>query len=68
MELFIDLLPVLIPVIIIELGMRIYAIIDITKLEKKGIKTRWDNPVLWIILVAVINFMWLIYLIFGKEE
>lgn len=62
------ILPILLPIVFIEFGMRIYAIVDITKLEKKGLRTRWNNPVLWIILVAVINFFWIIYFLAGKEE
>lgn len=68
MEELLEILPLLIPLIVLELGMRVYAIVDIVKLEKKEIKTKGDNPLLWIIIVAVINFAWLIYLIFGKEE
>lgn len=68
MEQFMELLPILIPIIIIELGMRLFAIIDIIKLEQKGLKTRWDKPTLWIILVGIINLWWIAYFIFGKEE
>jgi hypothetical protein len=68
METIIDLLPILIPIIIIELGMRIYAIVDIVKLDQKGMKTKWNNPVLWIILVAIINFAWVVYFSIGREE
>jgi hypothetical protein len=48
--------------------MRVIAIIDIIKLEQKGLKTRWDKPTLWIILVGIINLWWIAYFIFGKEE
>lgn len=68
MEQFMELLPILIPIIIIELGMRVFAIIDIIKLEQKGLKTRWDKPTLWIILVGIVNLWWIAYFIFGKEE
>lgn len=68
MERFIELLPILIPIIVLELGMKIYAIIDIVRLENKGLKTRWNKPTLWIILVGVVNLWWIAYFIFGKEE
>lgn len=68
MEQLLELLPILIPLVIFELGMRVYAIVDIVKLEDKQIKTRAFQPIVWIILVAVINFAWVFYLIFGKEE
>lgn len=68
MEQLVEFLPILIPLLVLELGMRIYAIIDIIKLEEKEIKTRWFQPVWWIVIVAVINFGWLFYLIAGKEE
>lgn len=68
MELILELLPILIPIVIIELGLRVYAIIDIVKLEEKEIKTRWFKPVVWIIIVAVVNLAWIVYLVAGKEE
>lgn len=68
MDLLMELLPVLIPIILIDLGLRIYAIVDIVSLEKKEIKTRWFSPVVWIIIVAVVSLAWLVYLVAGKEE
>lgn len=68
MELLLDLLPILIPLVVLEIGMRIYAIVDIIKLENKDMKTRWMQPVWWIVIVAVINFGWLFYILAGKEE
>ena len=68
MELFLELLPIIIPLIIFDLGLRVFAIVDIVKLEKKEINTRWFKPVVWIILVAIVNLAWVIYFIAGKEE
>jgi len=68
MDVFIEILPYLIPLVIIELSIRVYTIVDITKLKKNGIKTRWFSDVVWIIIVAVVNFAWLVYFLFGKEE
>ncbi len=68
MEELMNILPILAPILLLEMGMRIYAIIDILKLEEKGMKTKGNNPLLWIILVAVINFCWVLYFIIGKEE
>lgn len=67
MEEFTELLPILIPFLIIELGLRIFAIISIAKAKSKGITLRWD-PTIWIVIVAFVNFGWLLYFIIGRTE
>jgi ACR3 family arsenite efflux pump ArsB len=60
-----DLLPLIIPILLIDLFFKIYVIIDILK-EDRIVKG--GNKIVWIVVSMVINFGWVIYLIFGKDE
>ena len=60
-----DLLPLIIPIILIDLFFKIYVVIDILK-EDRVVKG--GNKVIWIVVSMVVNFGWVIYLIFGKDE
>ncbi len=57
-------LPLIIPIILLELGLLIAALVDIIRREKtKGPK--W----VWIIVVVAFNLLGpIIYFIFGREE
>ena len=60
-----DMLPLLIPLIILQYGLMIYAIIHIVKHDKY--KTL--NRVLWLVIVLLNNFIGpILYLVLGKEE
>lgn len=63
-EQIMELLPVLIPILLIDLGMKIYSIVDIVN-ENRIVK---GNKVIWIVVVAIVNFGWLIYLLLGRDE
>ena len=58
------LLPLLIPLFIVQLGLMIFALIDLIKREKtKGPK--W----LWVIIVVFVNMIGpIIYFVAGREE
>ena len=60
---FQDLLPVLIPLVILEIAIRIYAIVDIHKEERKTILL---GKTAWTVLVALVNFAWVVYFIGGR--
>lgn len=62
-----QILPLLIPLLLIDLGMRIYVVIQIFTAKEKEIKIRW-SPIGWILIVLLVNFGWVFFLIFGKEE
>ena len=59
-----SILPLLIPVVILELGLMIFAIIDLIRRERtKGPK--W----VWALVIIFVNFFRpIIYFIFGREE
>jgi len=59
-----DLLPLLIPIIVIQLGLMIAALIDLIRRPKvKGPK--W----MWVLIIMFVNFIGpIIYFIVGREE
>ncbi len=64
LEQLLEVLPLLLPILLIDLGMKIYSIVDIVN-ENRVVK---GNKVVWIVVVALVNFGWLIYLLFGRDE
>lgn len=65
LDFILELLPLLIPIVLIDLVFKIYVIIDILKEDRV---VTGGNKVIWIVVSMVINFGWVIYLIFGKDE
>ena len=59
-----ELLPVLLPLLIVELTMKVVAIRDILKTDRK---LRFDRRI-WIFLILFMTLGWAIYFIFGKED
>jgi hypothetical protein len=66
LEILLEILPLLIPLILIDLGIRVYAIIDIVNPER--LVTLNNNKVIWIIIIALVNFGGIIYLLVGKKQ
>ncbi len=65
MDRFLDLLPLLIPLIIIQLSLQIYCIVDLIKREK----VRFDNKLLWGAVIILFNVIGpVVYLVFGRSE
>lgn len=62
-----DLYLILIPYLIIEFGLRIFALLSVLKAKRTEVQLRFD-PIIWIIVVLFVNFGWLIYFIFGRKE
>lgn len=65
-ETIIDVLPLLIPLILLDVGIRIYAIIDILKDER--VVTINNNKVVWIVIAALVNLGGVIYLLLGRKQ
>ena len=61
----IKLLPVLLPVAVVELGLMVFALVNIiTRKRVKG-----GNKVPWVILVVLVSVIGpIIYFAFGREE
>lgn len=60
-----QILAILIPLLVIEIAFRVYAVIDILKTDRSVnfIAKRW-----WLVIVLVINFGWVFYLLFGRTD
>lgn len=60
-----QILAILIPLLVIEIALRVYAVIDILKTDRSVnfIAKRW-----WLVIVLVINFGWVFYLLFGRTD
>ncbi|MFH5881706.1 MAG: PLDc N-terminal domain-containing protein [Candidatus Izemoplasmataceae bacterium] len=60
-----ELLPILLPIMAIELAIRIYAIIDIYKKERNVL---YIPKIAWAIIVGLVTFGWVAYFLAGKES
>ena len=65
MEELLELLPLLLPLLLIDWGFKIYAIVDMMKEDRR---VRWNNKVIWILISVLVNFGWIFYFLFGREE
>ena len=60
------LLLLIIPLVVIDLGMVVYSIIDLFKPERK---VRGGNKLVWLLVILLVSTLgWLAYLLFGREE
>ena len=61
----IEILPFLIPLLVLQLTLMIVALADLIKRQK----VRGDNKVLWALLIVLVNIIGpVVYLFFGREE
>ena len=65
LEIMQNILPLLIPIILIDLVFKIYAVVDILKVDRE---VKGGNKIIWILVTVLINYGWVIYFIFGKDE
>jgi hypothetical protein len=62
-----SLLPVLIPLIILQLGLMIFALLDLVRRSAEQVKGR--NKWLWVIVIVLVNTVGpIIYFVLGREE
>ena len=64
-EVLIDIMPFLIPLILLELALLIFALIDLVK------RTHMDTTarVIWALVIVLINLLGpIVYLLFGRKE
>jgi hypothetical protein len=61
----IKLWPILVPLILLELGLLIFALIDVIRRQRVS----GNNKVLWILIIVLINLIGpIIYLAIGRKE
>ncbi len=65
METIIELLPILLPIFLLNLAVQIYCVIDIHKEERKVLLM---SKTAWTIVVLLINIAWVVYLLAGREQ
>lgn len=65
MEFIREYLPILIPIVVLEIGLMIYALIHILKHNK----FKFGNKVMWIVVVVLIQIIGpVFYLMIGKDD
>jgi phospholipase D-like protein len=56
----------IIPLVLIDLAMIIYSIVDLFKADRR---VKGDNKLVWLLVILLVStFGWLVYLLFGREE
>jgi hypothetical protein len=61
-----NILPLLIPLFIIQLALMVIALVDVVRREPE--RVRW-NKIIWIIIIVLVNIIGPIaYLLFGRQE
>ncbi len=64
MEKIIELLPLLIPLILVQVALAVYALINL----KNTPKVKFDNKLIWVLIIVFINiFGPIIYLVAGRK-
>jgi hypothetical protein len=62
-----QLLPLLIPIIILEIGLLVWALLDVIKRDNKQVTG--GNKVVWILVIVLVNIIGpIVYFIFGRKE
>ena len=65
-ERFLALLPFLIPLILIDLGLIVYCLIDLARPERR---VRGGSKLLWALIILLVStFGPLVYLFLGRED
>lgn len=56
----------IIPLVLIDVGMIIYCIVDLFKPERR---VRGNNKLVWLLVILLVSTLgWIIYLLAGREE
>lgn len=59
-------LPLILPMIILQLIFQIFALVDLFRRPKEEI--RWENKIIWVLIVLVFGMLGpIVYFIFGRK-
>ena len=59
------MLPFLIPLIVLEIGLLVFALVDVVKRKR----VTGDNKIVWILIIVLVNVIGpIIYLAIGRKE
>jgi len=65
LEQFRSLLPLLIPIIVIQYGLVIVALLDLVKRERFKLAPKWA----WVLIIVFVNFIGpVLYFVLGRDE
>jgi len=65
LDLLINLLPVLIPLAIVQLGLLLFAAVDVVRKRR----TKNLSPIIWVLIICLVNMIGpILYFIFGRAE
>lgn len=57
--------PLLLPLVLIQLGLMVFAALDIAKKKK----TKNFNPIIWVLIVCLVNMIGpILYFVFGRSD
>lgn len=59
------ILPILIPLLIVELAFRVYSLIDLFKPHRESLIL---SKTVWAFIIGLINFGWVVYLLAGRKD
>jgi glucose uptake protein GlcU len=60
------LLLALVPLVLIDLGMVVYSIIDLYKPDRR---VKGGNKLIWLLVILLVSTLgWLVYLLVGRDE
>jgi hypothetical protein len=60
------LLAALVPLVLIELGMKVYCIVDLYRPNRR---VRGGSKLIWLLLILLVSTLgWLVYLLVGRED
>ncbi len=63
-QLFKDLLPLLIPIFIIQIAIMVVALVDLAKRQR----VRGDNKVVWVLIIILLELIGpILYLVWGRN-
>ena len=64
-DLIISMLPFIVPLVLIELGLKVYSLVDVSKAERQV----RGNKLVWVLIILLIStFGPLAYLFFGRKD
>ncbi len=60
-----ELLPVLIPLLLINVAFQVFAIIDVHKHDREVV---FFSKTAWTVILVIVNVAWVVYLLGGRKE
>jgi hypothetical protein len=65
LQLILQYLPYLVPILILQYGLMLYALVDVIRRERVRYLPRWA----WMLIVLLVNIVGpLVYLLIGRED